>query len=119
MLVLALMFFSFLFSEKIERFLGMNITLAKNEVLEETLTDSDYSVNYLDVGQGNCSVVYLPDGKVAVIDGGDEMYGKKIHEFLQEKNILKIDFLIDAIITKKNPKVRISAGVLDLRNPVS
>lgn len=94
MLVLALMFFSFLFSEKIERFLGMNITLAKNEVLEEALTDSDYSVNYLDVGQGNCSVVYLPDGKVAVIDGGDEMYGKKIHEFLQEKNISKIDFLI-------------------------
>ena len=94
MLVLALMFFSFLFSDKIEKFLGMNITLAKNEVLEETLSESDYSVNYLDVGQGNCSVVYLPDGKVAVIDGGDEMYGKKIHEFLQERNILKIDFLI-------------------------
>ena len=63
MLVLALMFFSFLFSDKIEKFLGMNITLAKNEVLEETLSESDYSVNYLDVGQGNCSVVYLPDGK--------------------------------------------------------
>ena len=93
-LVLALLFFSFLFSSSIEKFLNMNSIYAKNEVSGKTFEQTDFSVNYLDVGQGNSSVIFLPDGKVAVIDGGSSFYGEKVYEFLIDNGAEKIDYLI-------------------------
>ena len=72
----------------------MNSVYAKNEVSDSSLSESKFSVNYLDVGQGNSSVVFLPDGKVAVIDGGSSVYGEKIYKFLTDNGAKKIDYLI-------------------------
>lgn len=36
--------------------------------------DGALSVHYLDVGHGSCIALQLPDGKVAVIDGGEKEY---------------------------------------------
>ena len=51
-------------------------------------------INYLDVGQGDCSVIILPGGKVMMIDCGEAKYGEEIGEFLKSKNIDTIDFLV-------------------------
>ncbi len=94
-IVLLILFsLSFLFEEKLERALGLIKNLAPNQVSESQMAGSDYEVHYLDVGQGNCTIVMLPDGKVMVIDGGNKFYGEKISDFLTARNVVKIDYLI-------------------------
>lgn len=56
----------------------------------------DCRIHFLDVGQGDCAIVELPDGKIALIDGGD---GSKEHTryILRYMNALKIktvDYLV-------------------------
>lgn len=50
------------------------------------------SVTYLDVGQGDSSVIELPDGKIIVIDTGRN--GRETASFLKYKGKDKIDALI-------------------------
>ncbi len=53
-------------------------------------------VNFVDVGNGDCTIVELPDGKVLLIDGGDGTYSHnlKIFKELNRRKIDKIDYLI-------------------------
>ena len=76
--LLVLLLLSFLFSGQLEHLLGMQIKYRKNQVSVETMASAKYRVSYLDVGQGNCTVIELGDGKVALIDAGNVMYGEKI-----------------------------------------
>lgn len=92
--LMLLLFLSFLFSEKLENVFGLNNKLAKNETTNDVLNKSDYSVNYLDVGQGNSAVICLPDGKTVLIDGGNTMYGETVYKFLIENKIKNIDYMI-------------------------
>ncbi len=53
-------------------------------------------IHFLDVGQGDCTLIELPDGKVALVDGGDEKSSteKTIMRYLNALDIDKIDYLI-------------------------
>ncbi len=53
-------------------------------------------VNFLDVGNGDCTVAELPDGKILLIDGGDGTYSHNLKVFkeLNSRGIDKIDYLI-------------------------
>lgn len=53
-------------------------------------------VNFLDVGNSDCTIVELPDGKILLIDGGDGTYSHnlKIFKEFNSRGIDKIDFLI-------------------------
>lgn len=54
-------------------------------------------VHFLDVGQGDCSLVELPDGKILLIDGGaGEESATRIMRYL---NALKIDVIDYLLIT--------------------
>lgn len=85
---------SFFFAKDIEKFLGLSNTYAKNQVGSSVLADSKYEVSYIDVGQGSCAYVRLPDGKTVLIDGGNTIYGTKVANFLKTKNVSAIDYLI-------------------------
>ncbi len=52
-------------------------------------------VNFIDVGQGDCTFIVLPDGKFAMIDTGDNGYDyyPKIESFLDYYSVTKIDYL--------------------------
>jgi competence protein ComEC len=55
------------------------------------------AVHFLDVGHGDCAILQLPDGKTAVIDGGDELYYPRIKTYIRERikpRDNKIDYLI-------------------------
>lgn len=53
-------------------------------------------VTFIDVGYGDCTLIELPDGKVAMIDSGDGSYGnvQKILSTLNGYAVDRIDYLI-------------------------
>ena len=56
-------------------------------------------IHFLDVGQGDCTFIILPNGKNILIDGGDKTesfdYGERVvAPYLLDKNITKIDYMI-------------------------
>ena len=92
--LLMLLILSFFFTSNIENALMLNMEYSKNETSAEELNNSNYIVSYVDVGQGNCTYIKLPDGKIALIDAGNVMYGKTVCDFLTKNNVTKIDYLI-------------------------
>ena len=58
--------------------------------------EGDLRIHFLDVGQGDCTLIELPDGKVALIDGADgmESSAKTILRYMNALKIKTIDFLI-------------------------
>ncbi|MBQ9328389.1 MAG: MBL fold metallo-hydrolase [Solobacterium sp.] len=51
-------------------------------------------ITFLDVGQGDCSIIELPDGTVILIDGGTMDYGETVCAWLAEHHINQIDLMI-------------------------
>lgn len=52
------------------------------------------TVYYLDVGQADCALILLPDGKTMLIDTGNNSDGLLIADFLKQKQIETIDYLV-------------------------
>lgn len=56
---------------------------------------NDLSVEFIDIGQADSSLIYLPNGKIMLIDAGGNSTAKKLSKYLsEEKGITKIDYLI-------------------------
>lgn len=55
-----------------------------------------FSMTWYDVGAGDCSAIYFPNGKVAVIDGGTSSQGSRVVTKLRNKGIKTIDYLINS-----------------------
>lgn len=66
--------------------------------LKQIIVYKDFSVNYIDVGQGDCIFIRLPDGKNLLIDSGvnDEYLenSKYIINILKKYSVEKIDYFI-------------------------
>ena len=84
---------SLLFSEKIESLLGIG---AKDSgfVSKETVFDDGLTIHYLDVGQGDSTLICLPDDTVMLIDAGTSKSAKHIITYLESLNIKTIDYFI-------------------------
>lgn len=93
--------------------------------------EGELRIHFLDVGQGDATVIELPDGKTALIDGGDDTDPHKtvLLRYLNALKIETIDYLIathadadhcgglDAVLKYKNvlkayvPDNQLSTGV--------
>lgn len=85
---------SFFFAPQIETDLHLKGYKNEHERASGLVFDSDYYVSFIDVGQGSCTFVKLPDGKTMLIDAGDTMHGEVVSKFLKDKNVKAIDYLI-------------------------
>ena len=71
-----------------------HVALPKVEARE----DGELRIHFIDVGQGDCTLIELPDGKVMMIDGGDDSDTTK-KQILRYLNALKIDTIDYLVIT--------------------
>ena len=92
--MLAMTILSFFFAESLERIFGFSEKYLKNQVSVSKISSGEYEVSYLDVGQGNAAFIRLPDGKTAIIDGGDVVYSSKVIETLEDFGVKTIDYMI-------------------------
>jgi beta-lactamase superfamily II metal-dependent hydrolase len=56
------------------------------------------AVHFVDVGHGDCTIIQLPDGKIAIIDGGSEYYWLRVDKYIKERikpKKRKIDYVIN------------------------
>ena len=55
----------------------------------------DLKMHFIDVGQGDCIVIELPDGKNVIIDAGEESSYDELSDYIDRKtNIERFDYLI-------------------------
>ncbi len=52
------------------------------------------SVSFLDIGQGDCTFVTLPDGKTLLIDAANNGDGDEISAYLKQNGTDKLDFIV-------------------------
>ncbi|MBE5736148.1 MAG: MBL fold metallo-hydrolase [Clostridiales bacterium] len=59
-------------------------------------TVSDLEIGFVDVGQGDCIIIKLPDNKTMIIDSGDKVNAAKdsIEEYIQDNNIKAFDYML-------------------------
>ncbi len=69
-------------------------TQTNEESIECSLDNNLFSVHFIDVGQGDSTLLISPDNKTMLIDAGDNSQGSKIANYLNNLNIKKIDILI-------------------------
>ncbi|MBD5632024.1 MAG: MBL fold metallo-hydrolase [Clostridia bacterium] len=78
--------------------LSAYVNFSKDIVPGQTLR-----VRFIDVGYGDCTLIDLPDGKTALIDGGNgsRTNNIKILKYLNRGNIDKIDYLISTSVSEE------------------
>lgn len=59
----------------------------------ETVENADFSIHFVDVGQGDCTLVMF-DGMTLLIDAGENGHETEVLNYLREMNIEKLDYLI-------------------------
>ena len=81
---------------QIRDYIFNNYTYQKGSVNELAgLDDADIlKVYYVDVGQGDCTVIELPNDEIMMIDSGENGYEEMVIDFLDSINVKKIDYLI-------------------------
>lgn len=58
--------------------------------------EKDMRIHYIDVGQGDATLIELPDGKIMLVDGGDgsEEANQSLLRYLNALEITAIDYLV-------------------------
>ena len=79
-------------------FLILLLTMAACDIATDTIPSKDYHseliVHFIDVGQGDSTLVQLPNGEVALIDGGARNAKDKVVEYIKGLGIEEIDYII-------------------------
>ena len=65
----------------------------QNTLSKTTLVNGTFQVHYIDVGQGDATLITCND-KAMLIDAGENDQGTKIQNYLQKQGITKLDYVI-------------------------
>lgn len=73
---------------------GCEFLLPTTPPAQSESVNGNLTVYFFDVGQADCALILLPDGKNMVIDAGNNSDGLLIADFLTNKGIETIDYLV-------------------------
>src|ERR671931_394964 len=65
-----------------------------NEVFTNAPSGSELKVVFIDVGQGDSTLVMLPNGQTMLIDGGEPDKGDVVISTIREMNITRVDAIV-------------------------
>lgn len=65
----------------------------KAKAIEKTVAEGEMKVTFLDVGQGDCTIIQTKD-QAMMIDAGNNDQGQKVVDTLSRMGIKKLDYLI-------------------------
>lgn len=83
-LILTLLLTSCDFIDEIDNFVEKDFIVDEEGLL----------VHFIDVGQGDSTLIEFPNGEIALIDGGPRSSSENLLNYLKASNIKKIDYLI-------------------------
>ncbi len=63
------------------------------EPVAPTISDDKMYIDFIDVGQGNCTLITCGETTI-LVDAGDKAYGETVVNYLNEKDVDDIDLLI-------------------------
>jgi beta-lactamase superfamily II metal-dependent hydrolase len=81
-------------SSDIQKHLEKAKLIGRFDTLLKAPSDGDLRVFFLDVGQGNCTVIKMPDGRIMVIDCNTESANDNVVNFLKKAGVTQIDVLV-------------------------
>ncbi len=55
--------------------------------------DADLEIHYIDVGQGDCSLI-MWEGASMLIDSGEKQYAETVIDYLDEQGVEKLDYVV-------------------------
>jgi len=84
---------SCLFSKTIETALGIG-EKQKSYVDSEVIKDSKLTVHYVDVGQGDATFIFLPDGTNMLIDAGTEEASEQLVSYIKSLGVRQINYFV-------------------------
>lgn len=88
------------------------ITTLKFKTKSSSLpTNSEMKVHYIDVGQGDSSLIQFEDGKTVLIDGGPLGSGEKVVAYLKSLGVNHLDYVIAT-----HPDADHIGGLIDVVN---
>ncbi|MDR0850132.1 MAG: MBL fold metallo-hydrolase [Christensenellaceae bacterium] len=94
---------SFVFSAPLERLINFNLNNINYDMA--AASDASLRVHYIDIGQGDCTVIELPDDKVMMIDCGLELSNRS-------KNATKTMNYLDEIVFANRAVARIDYFII-------
>lgn len=80
---------SLIFSSTFEKYINR-----KDFNYNQDFSQATYKVHFVDVGQGDCAVIELPDNKVFMIDAGPKTAENNVVRYLNSLNITTIDYFL-------------------------
>lgn len=64
------------------------------QVQKNTEFDKNIEIHFIDIGQGDSTLIEFPNGEIVLMDSGSFMEGEKVRHYIEDQNILKINALI-------------------------
>ena len=71
--------------------IASSIFFSACDILEK---DTRLQVHFIDVDQGDSTLIISPNGRTMLIDAGDNSKGSEVISYLKRKGVSKIDILI-------------------------
>ncbi len=78
-----------------------------------TSAGGELTVHFIDVGQGDSTLIVAPNGKTMLVDGGPKSAGDDVVSYLNSKGISKLDYVVAT-----HPDADHIGGLIDVLNSI-